>query len=131
MAGGGLPHPQFIVPAALDAIGIHGIPVHVQYTWVVMIMLFVLGFLVRRNIQEVPGKLQNFFELIIGGLEDFTVANIGEKGREVYHVIIILFLFILPCNWFGLVPGLDAPRRTSTPTPPWPSSCSSTTTGSD
>lgn len=106
---GGLPHPQFIVPAALEAVGIHGVPVHVAYTWVVMLLLFTIGILVRKNLTLVPGKLQNVFELIIGGLENFCVANVGEKGREIFHVIVILFLFILPCNWFGLIPGLDAP----------------------
>ncbi len=105
---GGLPHPQFLVTPLIEATGLN-IPVHVAYTWVVMLLLFICGILVRKNLTMVPGKLQNVFELIIGGLEDFTVANVGEKGREVYHVIIILFLFILPCNWFGLIPGLDAP----------------------
>ncbi|WP_461209634.1 F0F1 ATP synthase subunit A [Desulfocurvus sp. DL9XJH121] len=108
MAGGGLPHPFFIVPAALESVGIH-VPTHVTYTWVAMLLLFVLGFLATRNLQMVPGKIQNAFELIIGGLEDFTVSNIGEKGRQIFPVICCLFLFILPCNWFGLIPGLDAP----------------------
>ena len=108
MAGGGLPHPLFIVPAVLNSVGIH-VPTHVAYTWVVMLLLFTLGFLVSRKMTMVPGKLQNVFELIIGGLEDFCVANIGEKGRQIFPVICALFLFILPCNWFGLIPGLDAP----------------------
>jgi F-type H+-transporting ATPase subunit a len=74
-----------------------------------MLLLFTVAFLTSRKLTMVPGKLQNTFELIIGGLEDFCVANVGEKGREIFHVICALFLFILPCNWFGLIPGLDAP----------------------
>jgi len=105
---GGLPHPVFIVPTILESVGLH-VPTHVAYTWVVMLLLFTLSFLASRKLTMVPGKLQNVFELIIGGLEDFCVANVGEKGREIFHVICALFLFILPCNWFGLIPGLDAP----------------------
>lgn len=105
---GGLPHPVFIVDSALNAIGVH-VPTHVAYTWVVMLLLFTVGFLCSRKLQMVPGRLQNFFEFIIGGLENFTVSNIGEQGRQIFPVICALFLFILPCNWFGLIPGMDAP----------------------
>jgi len=106
---GGLPHPFFLFPAILEAIGIHGVPTHVVYTWVVMLTLFTIGFLVSRNLQMIPGKLQNVMEMIIGGLEEFVVTNIGEEGRKVYPVLIVLFLFILLCNFFGLIPTLDAP----------------------
>ena len=105
---GGLPHPVLLVPEGLKAIGLD-VPIHVAYTFVVMIFLFTLGFIVKKNLSMVPGRLQNVFELVIGGLEDFVVNNVGEKGREVYPVLICLFLFILPSNLFGLVPGLDAP----------------------
>jgi F-type H+-transporting ATPase subunit a len=105
---GGLPHPVALVPEALKAIGLE-VPVHVAYTWVVMLFLFTLGFLVNKNIKMVPGKLQNVFETIIGGLEDFVVTNIGEEGRKVFPVLCGLFLYILCSNWFGLIPGVDAP----------------------
>ncbi len=108
MAGGGLPHPFFVVTAGLESVGI-SLPVHVVYTWVVMLLLLLISFLVGRNLQMVPGRLQNVFEVIIGGLENFCVNNVGERGREHFHIICGLFLFILPCNWFGLIPGMDAP----------------------
>lgn len=107
-AGGGLPHPVLLVPDALNAMGIH-VPVHISLTWTVMLLLFVTAFIVSRNLKMVPGKLQNLFELIIGGLEDFVVTNVGEQGRTVFPVLCVLFLFILPLNWVGLVPGFDAP----------------------
>lgn len=111
MAGGGLPHPVALIPEAVRAVGIP-LPVeanHVAVTWAVMLFLFLMGILVSKNLTMVPGKLQNVFEVIIGGLEDFVVSNIGEEGRKVYPVLIALFLFILTCNWSGLVPGIDAP----------------------
>jgi F-type H+-transporting ATPase subunit a len=109
----GLPHPVLLAPAlGMDSIEIMGKVVnfsHVFYTWIAMAILFTLAFLVRGQIKLVPGKLQNVFEVIIGGLEDFVVSNIGEDGRKIFHVLIALFLFIITMNLMGLVPGFDAP----------------------
>lgn len=82
---------------------------HVFYTWVAMAILFAIGFLLRGKMKMVPRGLQNIFEVIIGGLEEFTVTTIGEKGRTVFPLLCGLFLFILFQNLLGLVPGCDAP----------------------
>ncbi|MEZ0575943.1 F0F1 ATP synthase subunit A [Halodesulfovibrio aestuarii] len=109
----GLPHPLLLAPiVGMDSMTINGEVVnfsHVFYTWIAMAILFTLAFLVRGQIKLVPGKLQNVFEVIIGGLEDFVVSNIGEDGRKIFHVLIALFLFIITMNLMGLVPGFDAP----------------------
>ena len=92
---GGLPEPILISELVhLDHITIAGQTVefrHVFYTWMAMLILFVVGWLVRRNISLIPGKMQNIFESIIGGLEDFTVTNMGEDGRKVFPVLGGLF----------------------------------------
>ena len=102
---GGLPEPILISELVhLDHITIAGQTVefrHVFYTWMAMLILFVVGWLVRRNISLIPGKMQNIFESIIGGLEDFTVTNMGEDGRKVFPVLGGLFLFI------AVVPGIQ------------------------
>lgn len=82
---------------------------HVFYTWVAILILFATGLIVRRKLTLIPGRLQNFFEVIIGGLEDFIVVNMGEDGRRFSPVLIGLFLFIVVQNLLGLVPGCDAP----------------------
>jgi F-type H+-transporting ATPase subunit a len=110
---GGLEHPVALIPEAIKAVGIH-LPApfganQVVTTWAVMLFLIIIGLIVKSNLTMVPGKLQNVFEVIIGGLEDFVVGNIGEEGRKVYPVLIGLFLFILTANWCGLIPGVDAP----------------------
>ena len=110
---GGLPEPILISELVhLDHITIAGQTVefrHVFYTWMAMLILFAIGWIVRRNLSLVPGKLQNTFEMIIGGLEDFTVTNMGDDGRKVFPVLGGLFLFIAVQNLLGLVPACDAP----------------------
>lgn len=106
MAGGALPHQ--IVPGIITNLGFEPY-IHVFMTWIVMLFLFIVGFAVSRNLKMVPGRLQNFVEVIIGGLEDFVVTNIGEDGRKVFAVLCVLFVFIWPSNLLGLIPGFDAP----------------------
>ncbi len=110
---GGLPHPVLISTLlGVDEITIGGSTVefkHVFYTWCAMAILFCVGLLVRSNLKTIPGRLQNVFEVIIGGLEDFAVSNMGEDARKVTHVLVGIFLFILCQNLLGLVPGCDAP----------------------
>ncbi len=109
----GLPEPLLLAKIAhLDEVTIAGQHLHfghVFYTWLAMLILFVLAWLVRRKLTIVPGRLQNVFETFIEGLEGFTVSTIGEDGRKVFPILCALFLFIAMQNLLGLVPGCDAP----------------------
>ncbi|MDK2873442.1 MAG: F-type H+-transporting ATPase subunit a [Desulfomicrobiaceae bacterium] len=113
MAGG--LHPIFLVEEAVKAIGLvdaHGhalIPTHVLYSWTFMAVLITLSLLATKNLSLVPRGLQNFFEFLIGSLENFVVANMGEDGRKVFPVLATLFIYILCSNVGGLIPGGDAP----------------------
>ncbi len=82
---------------------------HVFYTWTAMAVLFGIAFALRGRMKLVPTGLQNIVEVVIGGLEEFTVNTIGEKGRKVFPILCGIFLFILVQNLLGLVPGCDAP----------------------
>ena len=111
MAGGGLPEPILFVEEAFKAVGWHHPPGHVVYAWTVMALLIVLGIIATRKIQMVPTGMQNIFETVIGGLEDFIVLNMGEDGRKVVSFLVPLFLFIVTSNLIGLIPGMDSPTN--------------------
>lgn len=81
------------------------IPDYILYTWLIMLILIVLGFLGTRSLSLVPKGLQNFWEIIIKGLEDFSVSIMGESARNVFPFLITIFIFILFANFMGLVPG--------------------------
>ncbi|MDD4951734.1 MAG: F0F1 ATP synthase subunit A [Desulfovibrionaceae bacterium] len=101
-------HPLLYFDLINNALGVH-IPIHVWYTWLAMSILFLCGVLVRSRLSLIPGGLQNFFEIVINGLEDFVVTNVGEQGRTVFPVLCTLFVFIVTMNYIGLIPGCDAP----------------------
>jgi F-type H+-transporting ATPase subunit a len=57
----------------------------------------------------IPTKAQNFFEIIISGMEEFMVDITGEEGRWFFPVIATIFIYIATCNLLGLVPGFYPP----------------------
>lgn len=71
--------------------------------------LIVLSFLATRQKAEVPGKLQNFLETVVEGLESLVVGIIGPEGKRYVPFIGTLFIYIFTQNMMGLVPGLKSP----------------------
>jgi F-type H+-transporting ATPase subunit a len=82
---------------------------HVTYTWVVMALLLALSWLAVKSMEMVPKGGQNFFELVITGIEDFMIGVTGEHGRFVFPLIASLGLFILCSNYLGMIPGFFSP----------------------
>jgi F-type H+-transporting ATPase subunit a len=92
--------PLHIGEAAADAI---------IYTWLVMIFLLLLSLLATRSLKTVPGGLQNFMEVVVGGIENMINETMGEKGKPFYPLIATLAIFILVSNLIGLIPGFFPP----------------------
>ena len=104
---GGLEHPVLFLELAAKAAGIN-IPNEVLFSWLAIAVLLTLGLMTSASLKMVPGGLQNFFEFVIGGLENFIVETMGEDGRKVTPFLIATFLYILTCNFMGLIPGFDS-----------------------
>ena len=86
-----------------------GIPDHVTYTWVVMVILAALAFVASRNVQLVPRGLQNLLEVVLEQFIQLIDDVIGPAGRRFLPLIATLGLFILVGNLMSLVPGLTGP----------------------
>ncbi|MBW2072481.1 MAG: F0F1 ATP synthase subunit A, partial [Deltaproteobacteria bacterium] len=56
-----------------------------------------------------PRGGQNFFEVVVSGIEEFMVSVTGEEGRYLFPLIGTLAFFILISNYMGMVPGMFAP----------------------
>lgn len=83
--------------------------VQVTFTWLYMIFLILVSLLVVKSIKLVPGRLQNFLEVVIGGLKGLLVDTMGEKGLIFFPLMATIFLFILTCNLGGVIPGFYSP----------------------
>ncbi|RTZ98984.1 MAG: ATP synthase F0 subunit A [Deltaproteobacteria bacterium] len=105
-------HPYLFFVKLFEAIGLGGFAheyPHVIYTWVVMVILIGGGFLAVKGLSLVPTKGQNFFEIIISGMEEFMVDITGEEGRWLLPLTATIFIYILAANLMGLIPGFYPP----------------------
>ncbi len=82
---------------------------HVLYSWVVMAFLLIAGALGVKTLSMVPNNIQNVFETIISGIEEFMVSVTGEEGRQFFPIAATIFLYIFFCNLSGLLPGFYPP----------------------
>jgi F-type H+-transporting ATPase subunit a len=86
------------------------VPEQVTYTWVAMALLIGIAFAVRLTMKKTaPGGVQNVMEVVISGLVNFIEEIMGPEGKHYFPLIASLFLFILVCNFLGLIPGFDSP----------------------
>jgi len=84
--------------------------VNITYTWFAMAVIIGLALAARFTLKKgAPTGFQNFFEVIIGGLENFIEEIMGPEGKHYFTLIAGFFLFILVCNLIGLIPGFDSP----------------------
>ncbi len=105
-------HPIFFITKLFEAVGLghfaHSYP-HVTYTWLIMLLLIVVSLLAVRSIKMIPEGGQNFFEVVVSGIENFQVEVMGEHGRSLFPLIATLGLFIFLSNVLGLIPGFYSP----------------------
>jgi F-type H+-transporting ATPase subunit a len=105
-------HPYLFLVKLFEAIGLghfaHTYP-HVIYSWFAILLLIVFAILATRKISMIPTKGQNFFEIVISGMEEFMVDITGEEGRWFFPIIATIFIYIATCNLMGLVPGFYPP----------------------
>ncbi|MEE8551783.1 MAG: F0F1 ATP synthase subunit A [Desulfobacterales bacterium] len=105
-------HPYLFLVKLFEAIGLghfaNAYP-HVVYSWLVMIILIILGAVAAKSISMIPTKAQNVFEILISGIEEFMVDITGEEGRWLFPISATIFIYIVVCNLIGLVPGFLPP----------------------
>ena len=106
----------------LELIGEGKIPEVIVGTWIVMGILIVFGLLARRSLAMaadpvVPDErisLRSISEVLVEWLDGF-VHDVTEEHhwRRWVPFFGTLFLFILACNFFGLIPGMEPPTGNS------------------
>ncbi len=84
-------------------------------SWLTLIVITVLALAIRLKIKKIPGKLQNFFEIIMDGALSLCDQVTGDRkiSKKVFPFSLTLFFFILISNWLGLVPFLGSLGFTS------------------
>jgi len=74
-----------------------------------MVLLIVLARLMLKKMSLVPGGIQNFFEIVVSGLDGMVTEIMGEKGKPYFPLIASLAIYIFFCNVLSLIPGFLPP----------------------
>jgi len=107
---GGITTEIFSVPWIDQPISVN--PVTLKITWIIMGIILVVAVILRLGIKRFPGKAFMAFELIYGGFEGMANEALGKKdARKITPLVFTLFIFVLLCNWAGIIPGVESPTR--------------------
>ena len=77
---------------------------NVIFSFLVILGLLLFGYFASRKAKLIPGRLQNFAEIIVSGVDNFVCGILGEKGRRFVPFLGTLFIYIVVMNLIGLVP---------------------------
>jgi F-type H+-transporting ATPase subunit a len=84
----------------------------IAYTWIVMALLILFGYLSTHKRGMVPNSLQVLGELFLSILYDLTEDALGpDLGRTFAPLTIALFMFLVLCNWIGIIPHMEEPTK--------------------
>ena len=85
--------------------------------WVIILILTVLSILATRKLKDVPGPLQNIAEMAVESLQNYFAGIMGAKtAKKYFPIFATYFIFIVVCNYSGLLPGAGHFKGFAVPT---------------
>ncbi|RJQ20313.1 MAG: ATP synthase F0 subunit A [Nitrospiraceae bacterium] len=85
-----------------------GIPPFVAFSWVATAIILAVALMVRSSLKLVPAGAQNVVEVVTEFILNLAETSMGHHGRQFLPLLATLFLYILVCNFLGLIPGFEA-----------------------
>ena len=93
----------------------HNITINLEVvimTWIVFVLLIVLGLFASYKRKILPRPIQALGELIVSMLYGLTEDALGKELAKTYAPLICaLFMFLLLSNWLGIIPHLEEPTK--------------------
>jgi F-type H+-transporting ATPase subunit a len=81
-------------------------------TWIVMGGLILFGFLATRKLHFLPNPFQVVAELLVDIFYNITKDALDEKMvKRYFPLVCTLFMFLVLCNWIGIIPKLYEPTK--------------------
>lgn len=103
--------------AVIKIFGILDVTGEVITMWIILGLLTVISLIVRSNLKERPGIFQNMIETGVEYLDNFLTDILGkERSRRYFAFLSTLFIFIIFCNYTGLIPGVGLTEYVKAPT---------------
>ena len=75
-------------------------------SWFAVAIIIIVSLILHSKLREIPGKIQNFFEIIVEGAFSLCdqVTNNRTLSIRIFPIAISVFFFILINNWLGIMP---------------------------
>ncbi len=100
-------HEVLLMDAIIDP---SKLPHNVTYAILASVILITVALIIRGSMRMVPTGIQNFIETIVDVFLKMAEENIGHHwGKTLFPLIGTLFMYILLCNFMGLIPGFASP----------------------
>ncbi|HEY6284865.1 MAG TPA: F0F1 ATP synthase subunit A [Ktedonobacteraceae bacterium] len=97
--------PEVIIPIFPNG---NGITNTLLCCWLSIIIIIAVFYFGTRRRDLIPRGMQNFVELIVETLLGFVEGVAGKaNGKKFFYLIATFFIFILVCNLWDVVPGVD------------------------
>lgn len=81
-------------------------------TWIVIVLLLLFGWASAARRGMVPNRFQVLGELLVSKLYELTEDAMGKELAKTYFpMICALFMFLVLCNWIGIIPHLEEPTK--------------------
>lgn len=93
----------FQIPEAVPFFGGVWVTNTVTTTWIIMVALFILAFVLTRKLNEVPEGKQNFAEMLIDGLNGLVAQTMGGDKMGFAPYVLTLMLYLAIANLSGLL----------------------------
>ena len=79
-------------------------------TWIIMVILFIIIFILGRKLSKVPTtKRQIIAENIVVWFRNFAVDLVGPKGLQMAGTLAAIFIIIFMMNFIWFIPILESP----------------------
>ncbi|SMC16850.1 ATP synthase F0 subcomplex A subunit [Desulfacinum hydrothermale DSM 13146] len=98
----------------LDVAGFHLVfnATTIVMTLIIMGLLIAFGWLATRRTGLIPNPFQIVAELFVDSFWNLTKDALDEDMAKTYFPMICsLFMFLLLCNWIGIVPHMEEPTK--------------------
>ena len=109
---------SFLVPSEPPHVSLSGEPLFpngpswftntILTTLIIDLLIILVAFLATRGMKVIPGGLQNFVEMVIEYLYGLAESVAGKNAKEYFPWCATLFIFIVFCNYSGLIPGVGS-----------------------
>ncbi len=80
-------------------------------SWIIMAFLMIISIIIYKKVSMIPNYLQCLFEPIIDAFDTLVKDTMESEDRKYFALTTALFLFLLLCNYIGVIPGCEEPTK--------------------